>query len=224
MLLTGDSVSWSLGWTVRPDDLDAAMTLDNRAIIGCGAMPSDAQWLVVGRAPQPYGKCERQAEADRLGLEGSPDVVLLWVGAWEVFDHEWKGTRYEVGTEEAVELVERQLQRRLDVYEASGVPTVMSLLGCFGEGADWLGNDRLDPERIQWVNERIRAVAARNRTWVRLIDPTTVLCDEQGNSRTFTTEGDELRPDGAHFEDASSAWFWNAWLAGQLGAALESSG
>ena len=64
------------------------------------------------------------------------------------------------------------------------------------------------------------AVAARNRTWARVVDPRLVLCDETGAAIKTTPDGVEIRADGAHFDSDSAAWFWNTWLAGQLGASF----
>ena len=116
--------------------------------------------------------------------------------------------------------MEQRLQERVDQYRAAGVATVMPTVPCFGTVAPRLGEERYSAERRAWVNERLLAVAARNRTWVRVIDPTPTLCDEQGQARAETPDGVPIRADGAHFDTDSAAWFWNTWLAGQLGAAF----
>ena len=71
------------------------------------------------------------------------------------------------------------------------------------------------------VNGVIRRVAKRNRGWVRLVDPSALLCDADGRAKTETPTGLALREDGAHFTSASAVWFWNTWLAGQVGAAFD---
>ena len=222
VLVTGDSVAWSTVAPFAPELRPPSLVLDNRAIIGCGTLPADAKWDSASRSPEGYFEfCDQQVDADYLGLAAKPDVVMLWVGAWEVYDHIYRGRRYEVGTEAAAELVERQIQIRLDRYEAAGVVTVISMAPCYGPSAPAFGTERQDPERVAWVNERIRAVAEHNRGWVRVVDPSDVLCDADGKARPSLPTGEPIRADGAHFDEASAPWLWDTWLAGQLAAALD---
>ncbi len=83
------------------------------------------------------------------------------------------------------------------------MPTVLSLVPCFGPSPVY-PVERLDPTRIAWVNARVRAVALRNRGWVRLVDPTAQLCGLDGKTRERNDDGVEIRPDGAHFESDSA--------------------
>ncbi len=220
VMIAGDSVGWSLGWDPSPQ-LTSSVQIEGRAIIGCGVMPPASFWVVGGKGAEPYSPyCKEQAEAERIGLESGPDVVLLWLGAWEVYDHVVFGREVRVFSEEFAEIVEQRLQERIDQYRAVGVPTVMPMVPCFGRQAARLGRERYEPERREWVNERLMAVAARNRTWARVIDPTARLCDAEGRSLENTPDGIPIRGDGAHFDTDSAAWFWNTWLAGQLGAAF----
>ena len=103
------------------------------------------------------------------------------------------------------------------------MPTVLPLVPCFGPSPVY-PVERLDARRIAWVNARVRAVALRNRGWVRLVDPTTQLCEPDGTTRERNDQGTEIRPDGAHFERDSAVWFWNGWLAGQLAGAFTDRG
>ena len=220
VMIAGDSVGWSLGWRLA-DGFPASIELTDRAIIGCGLMPRTAEFVVHGRAPERYGDlCLEVAAAERAGLAWGPDVVLLWVGAWEVYDHEVDGRRLRVGTQAYADVLDEQIQQRVDWYRALGIPTIIARVTCFGPNASRLGDERHDPERLAWVNERIEAAARRNRGWVRTIDPTDTLCDAEGEARPSTPDGLELRADGAHFDPETAVWFWNAWLAGQLGSVM----
>jgi len=218
VMIAGDSVGWSLGWDLT-SELTDSVQVEDRAIIGCGVMPPESSFVVAGVGVEPYSDfCLEQDRAEGLGLDSGPDVVRLWLGAWEVYDHDLDGRRLEVFSDEYAAVVEKRLQDRIDRYRTAGVPTVMPTVPCFGEVSANLGDERHDERRRDWVNERLLAVAARNRTWVRVIDPLTVLCDADGGSIATTPDGTPIRADGAHFTSESAAWFWNTWLAGQLGA------
>ncbi|WP_421119431.1 acyltransferase family protein [Aquihabitans daechungensis] len=221
IMVAGDSVGWSLAWALKGGVTDR-VTVQESALIACGLMPPDAKFIVGGRDPEQYGEGCRSADLVELsGLGNVPDVVLLWVGAWEVYDHEYQGVTYRVGTERYATLLRERMQERIDRYRGVGAATIMPVVPCFGPNAARLGKERHDADRIDWVNEQIRAVALRNAGWVRLVDPAPKLCDAEGGFLTATPDGIPLRQDGAHFDPESAIWLWNTWLAGQMGAAFD---
>ena len=44
--------------------------------------------------------------------------------------------------------------------------------------------------------------------------------NEPDEGRDTTETGVPIRADGAHFSAESATWFWDTWLAGQVGAAF----
>ena len=68
---------------------------------------------------------------------------------------------------------------------------------------------------VQAVQE---LASARIKDGLVIDDQRLDLCDENGVAIERTPDDVELRPDGAHFDVHSATWFWNTWLAGQLGA------
>ena len=220
VMVAGDSVGWSVAWGASRDDLTDSVQVSNRALVGCGVLPADTVRVPVSAPAEPYAPlCAKAPDARRIGLAERPDLVLLWIGAWEVFDQRVGGTDYRVGTGRYATLLEDQIQALVDEFRAAGVPTVLPLVPCFGPSPVY-PVERLDPDRIAWVNARVRAVALRNRGWVRLVDPTPQLCGADGKTRERNEAGVEIRPDGAHFESDSAVWFWNTWLAGELAGAF----
>ncbi len=223
VMVAGDSVAWSLAWDLDAD-LTRAVDVSERALIGCGVMPVEGRWRVDADHVHPYrDECAHQAEAEALGITDRPDAAVLWLGAWEVYDQIVDGREVAVGSARYGELLEARLQARVDQYRAGGVPTIMPVVPCYGPPAARLGTQRLDDDRRAWVNARIRAVAHRNRGWVRLVDPDSVLCTPEGEPRPTNDGGLELRPDGTHLTHQSATWFWNTWLAGQVAAAFTSA-
>lgn len=220
VMIAGDSVGWSLGWNLG-GGVNPNVELFDRAVIGCGLMPPDAKFIVTGKEPEQYGDLCKEVDLVELkGLGENPDAVLLWIGAWEVYDHEYQGTSYRVGTKRYAEFLEDRIQQRIDKYRGVGAATIMPVVPCFGENAARLGHERQDAERIDWVNERVREVAKRNVGWVRLIDPDSKLCAD-GEALPANPDGVALREDGSHFTPPAAVWFWNSWLIGQMGAAFD---
>lgn len=221
IMVTGDSVGFTLAWQLGRDVTDS-VELDDRALIGCGVMPAEAAFIVGDAPPARYRTlCRRATEAESRGLAERPDVVLLVLGAWEVYDQSYRGSRYDVGSAAYRRFLEAQLQSRIDRYRGAGAATVIAKVPCFAENAAPLGDERHEQRRIDWVNARIGAVAARNPGWVRTVDPTDVLCDGPDDAKPTTPDGIPLREDGAHFERGAAVWLWNDWLAGQVAAAFQ---
>jgi peptidoglycan/LPS O-acetylase OafA/YrhL len=220
VMVAGDSVGWSLAWKLD-GGVDPSVAIADRAVIGCGLMPPDAKFIVKGLEPEQYGEpCQKADLVELKGLGEGPDVVLLWVGAWEVYDHEYQGKSYRVGTKRYGDFLEERMQERIDKYRGIGAATVLPVVPCFGENAARLGHERQDAKRVDWVNERVRAVAQRNAGWVRLVDPEPKLC-ENGEALATTPDGIPLREDGSHFDPPAAVWLWNTWLVGQMGAAFD---
>jgi len=220
VMIAGDSVGWSLGWKLD-GGVEPSVSLFDRAVIGCGLMPPESEFLVRGREPEQYGElCQSVDLVELKGLGENPDAVLLWIGAWEVYDHEYQGKSYRVGTKRYAEFLEDRIQQRVDKYRGVGAATVMPVVPCFAHNAARLGDERQDAERIDWVNERVRNVAERNAGWVRLVDPDHKLCAD-GKALATTPDGIPLREDGSHFDPPAAVWFWNSWLVGQMGAAFD---
>ena len=221
IMMAGDSVGWSIGWNLQ-HKVTPTVRIQDRAVIGCGLMPPDAKFIAGDRPPEQYGDlCTKADLVELKGLSNHPDAVLLWVGAWEVYDHVYRGKSYRVGTKRYAKFLEERMQERIDRYTGIGAATVMPVVPCFAPNAARLGHERLEADRVDWVNARVRAVAKRNPGWVRLIDPSTKLCTRAGKSLAKTPEGIPLREDGSHFDPPAAIWFWNTWLAGQMGAAFD---
>jgi hypothetical protein len=221
VMIAGDSVGWSLGWGLGPD-LTESVSVSNRALIGCGLMDPGTSFVVGDAPPEQYPElCHQAALAELRGLSESPDAVLLWVGAWEVYDHIADDEVLTVGSKRFARVLEQRIQERIDRYRAVGAVTVIPVVPCFAQGAARLGTERQDTERLDWVNERTRKVAERNRGWVRLIDPWRPLCTDEGEAIAQTPQGIPLREDGSHFDPPAAVWFWNSWLAGQMGAVFD---
>jgi hypothetical protein len=221
VMIAGDSVGWSLGWDLGEDFTDS-VTLGNRALLGCGLMPPESSFSIGDADPEPYHDLCGDADlAEFRGLLDEPDAVLLWIGAWEVYDHVVDGTPYPVGSKRYERLLEQRIQERVDRFKSVGAVTIMPVVPCFAVGAARLGTERQDQERLDWINERVMSVAERNRGWVRLVDPWDLLCTEDGEAILETPDGLPLRQDGSHFDPPAAVWLWNSWLAGQVGAAFD---
>ncbi|MCU1452264.1 MAG: putative O-acetyltransferase [Acidimicrobiales bacterium] len=211
VMITGDSVGWSLGWN---QGLVRDGLVDGRGLIGCGIMPQSQSRWITAALPEPqtyYPNCDRQVEAENLGLAGRPDAVVLSVGTWEIYDQQFADRRWVTGTDPYATLLESLLQERIDRYRFVGAVTLLTLVPCYGDMAPRLGEERRDPQRVRWINGVLRRVAQANPLDVVTIDPGEIFCQD-GRARGPVPGVGDVRPDGVHFSEASARWIWDTWL------------
>ncbi|HEY4375630.1 MAG TPA: acyltransferase, partial [Acidimicrobiales bacterium] len=116
IMVTGDSVGWSLGWGIK-DGTIANAEIDDRGLIGCGVMPQALSKWITAAEPDPQGyyvDCPEQPQAEAIGLQGRPDAVVLSAGTWEIYDQEYLGKRWRVGTKAYGDLLTELLQDRIN--------------------------------------------------------------------------------------------------------------
>lgn len=213
----GDSVGWTIAWFAPQTP---QMRVSDRAVIGCGVLPPTYRWM-VGEDTYPYGdSCTVQAESEAIGLSAGPDVVVLWLGAWEVLDQlKPDGTVLKAESAPAAKEIATSIQNRVDAARAVGAGTLISMVPCLdGRGTRPYSAARRDPKRRAWVNEVIAEVADHNPGWVRLLNPQDVLC--QNDKPIYEIDGMILRSDGTHFGKESAAWFWKTWLTEAISSAF----
>ena len=142
-----------------------------------------------------------------------PEVSVLMIGAWEVFDRVVDGHTLRVGTPE----LERYLLSELDVaagrLTAGGVPLILLSTPCFDEpDTDLAGMSagRNDQSRADWLNRVWRSYADDHKSTVRFVDFGKIVCP--GGEPRQTVDGKTFRYDGVHFTDAGAKYVWK-WLA-----------
>jgi peptidoglycan/LPS O-acetylase OafA/YrhL len=215
--VVGDSTGWTLAWENPPL---AGVRITNGSLLGCGIDPApivvaDAAVVVEGD-PVPCG-----APAEALWHAGitraAPDVVLLTMGAWEVFDR-WPegGQRLDVGTPAWSTWMGASLERVTGALVQWAPQAVIAItdVPCFDEREDWLGgptSPRNDPARVGAVNEVLRSFAAANPDRIAVVPMASWVCP--GGVPLAEVDGVTLRPDGVHVADEGAALLWERQLA-----------
>ena len=215
VMVTGDSVAWSMGWEMS--DAVPGVRIDDRAMIGCGTMPAGTEWIARDLSePQPYPPtCRLQARAEAAGLAAHPNVVVLGVGAWEVYDQLYEGRRLRAGGDALRRLVVARLDQRIGTYLAAGAQVIVPLVACYGRMLPPHGPERHDPKLRAWMNGILWEVAARRGPRVTVVDPTSLLCNDGGTRvRHYAGLTDGVpRPDGAHYDLPGRRWLWAHFLS-----------
>jgi len=214
--VVGDSVGYSL--LASGPRIVGMRVVGGGAYLGCGVMASD--YVVDGKVlvEDLEGKdCRGWSTRWRTAGANSPDVVLITLGSWEVYDHYINGRQLTVGTAAYRRALLASLDEGLGYLSTRRKPRVALLnVPCYDErDADQSGSSlpRNDPARVRWVNGVFKEFAQRHSDQVELIDFADFLCP--GGRPLAKVHGIELRPDGVHFSLQSSSIVWR-WLAPQL--------
>jgi hypothetical protein len=195
----------------------------NGAVIGCGLDPAPA---LVGGAPFPHNgqpvACADSPHYAAHAAAADPDVVLVTLGPWEVYDRRLPdGSDLEVGTD----AWQAWLQESLDHFArrmAAAAPharIAVTDVPCYAERSGWLGgpdSPRNDPVRVAAVNEVIDDVLARYPRRLARLSIADALCP--GGEAGATLGGAALRPDGVHVSGPAAPLLWERVLLPQLRA------
>ncbi len=204
LAIFGDSQGMTL-LRNKPADLGRYFATSDATIEGCG--------VVVGRVTSSSG--ERRdlsvactgwasrwaASARRL----DPQIALVMLGAWEVFDLDTTTGNLEFASREWDAYVAKQLQQGIDALRASGATVALSLLPCYrpvrGSAGFW--PERGDDTRTRHVNQLLRAAAAADPAHVHTIEPPAQFCTDPkiSVSRNY-------RWDGVHYYKPGAALYF----------------
>jgi peptidoglycan/LPS O-acetylase OafA/YrhL/lysophospholipase L1-like esterase len=214
VLLVGDSVAFSLGYNAR-SAVVPGISSKTGAIIGCGVVRG--QQVVGGTARTPSARCEdwpNRWAADVRTFD--PDVAVIMIGAWEVFDRKVGDRVLAVGTPEWQRYLLDEMETGLGIVGARGAPVVLLTVPCYSEPERQLGqpaSERNDPKRVAAVNRALQALVARHTRRLHLIDLGGFLCP--GGKDAGTIDGVKMRRDGVHFTPEGARVVWR-WLGPQL--------
>jgi len=218
ILVAGDSVAWSLAY---PFDQKAhpEVAVSSTTIFGCGV---GVQQIVVDDVvTQRQEQCDTWPDTWRKAVEDvKPDVSVLVVSAWDIYDHEVDGQHLTVGSSAYSDYLLGRLGRAVDTLGAGGRPVVVVNSGCYDQesfsiqGVD-LAPDRNNASRAQAVNAVVRRLAALRPGQVSVADLFSLTCRNGHYSRSLS--GTELRSDGVHFTTDGAREVWD-WLLPQLRA------
>jgi len=212
--LVGDSVAFRLGYDYQPGTVPG-MALETDAIIGCGV--ARAANVERGRVQPLPAQCAGWPSMWRAGVARvRPDVALLVVGAWEVYDKRVGDRTLRVGTAEYERYLDGELRLAYDTLARRSPRIAMLNVPCYRQRQAGLGPEsavRNDPARVAWLNQVLARFVAARRDRVVLIDLHGLLCP--GGRYRDRLDGRQVRDDGVHFSPDGADLVWR-WLGPQL--------
>jgi peptidoglycan/LPS O-acetylase OafA/YrhL len=190
----GDSQGMTLLINV-PKDTGKYVAFKDDTIEGCG--------FLLGRVTSRSGEhhdltanCGNwQSEWTSRAARDRPDIAMIMVGAWDVFDMTVNGESLTFGTPAWDAYFNGQYQRALSALRPSVNHVAISLLPCYRPVRASAGYwpERGDDSRTRHVNALLSAAAA-TYSWVTLIHPPHQFCDDPKIATSLN-----YRWDGVHY-------------------------
>jgi peptidoglycan/LPS O-acetylase OafA/YrhL len=207
LVIFGDSQGMTL-LRNKPADLGRYFAASDATIEGCG--------VLVGRVASRSGErrdltpacsgwtARWSASAKRL----APQIALVMIGAWEVFDLTTPTTgTLTFGSPQWDSHVSNAIRQGVTALRASGAQVALSLLPCYRpvKASAGFWPERGDDDRTRHVNTLLRAAAAADPTRVHVIEPPVQFCTDPkiSTSRSY-------RWDGVHYYKPGAALYFKA--------------
>lgn len=217
VLLVGDSVAYTYGLGFDRERSDAAdVAVWNQGVLFCELVAGDRRTGTGEEFPASDRCADWPTTWARQVEQFTPEVAVLSLGPWEIFDRKIDGSWVEFGTPAYDTVLDTDLQRAVDVLSSRGAHVVLLTMPPIER------NDPATPEwtpagqvRIDHFNDRLRAVAAANPATTTVIDVAAWLCPD-GTCRRLP-DGQSFRPDGMHYS-VPGATDVAGWLGPQLRA------
>jgi peptidoglycan/LPS O-acetylase OafA/YrhL len=187
----------------RPDGLDPLLRLTDDTIEGCG--------ILGGTISSASGQT-RDLDADCAGWQSTwaahaardkPQIAVIEIGAWEVFDDRVNGTMLRFGTSGWDDYFDRQLASGIGVLRKAGSQVALLSVPCYqpiSAGGLQALPERGDRKRTSHVNTLLRSAARAEPSHVFFIRSPIQFCNDPdvvGNTG--------YRWDGVHFYKPGAA-------------------
>lgn len=191
----GDSQGMTLLLNV-PSDTGKYVAFKNDTIEGCG--------ILLGKVTSRSGErrdlsasCPNwQSVWTSRAVRDKPDIGLIMIGAWDVFDLTVGGTKLTFGSPAWDAHFNGELTKAVTAVRTSGAKVALSLLPCFRPVRRSAGfwPERGDDDRTRHVNTLLTAAAAANPSYITAVDPPSEFCDDPKISQSLS-----YRWDGVHY-------------------------
>jgi len=168
----------------------------------------DGTWITTG------SECpDHDTYWSQLIESKDPDVVIMLMGAWDLYSRDWGNGKVAPGDREFDMRYRTALDTSMKVLSAKGAEVVVLTTPCFAPAPGERAGPQHDPDRaVRLAQIQRDAVESFNEgnppADAVLIDLNAITCD---GGFTETRDGVAWRPDGSHFSvDGSrvaAAWF-----------------
>ena len=198
LTVVGDSQAHSLAINL-PAGIESTFTVTDGSVEGCGVYDSGTVLSSRASFKRSFGDCAGWAAKWARAAEASnAEVVLVVLGAWDVFDLKLADATLVFASPQADAYYTSQLQMGIDAVVATGAQVALLEAPCMrpkdvkGAGVPALP-ERGDDARTAHLNGLLRSVAAADAAHVTFVAGPTEWC----NDETISTDLN-YRWDGVH--------------------------
>ena len=207
--IIGDSVGITLDLN-QPSSSRAVLTVGDSSIEGCGLIEVGAM-ISGGRTRRNFSACVNVVDRWLASIDRTnPEIALVVIGAWEVFDLQLDGAVVPFGSAEHDAVLLDALNRLMEGFLSRDVSVAFLEVPCQfprpGGGLTPLP-ERGERWRTDHLNNLIRQAISRehpfNDRW-RMVTSPPGLCDDPAIG-----DNPSIRWDGTHFGPAGGTLVWN---------------
>ena len=215
LLVAGDSVAVTLENGVRRV-IDPSVFVVGGGELGCALLTSPRAMTFDGTWKENGSECpDHDAYWAQLIDAQTPDVVVLLLGAWDLYARDWGNGAVVPGDREFDQNYRTALGESLRVLASKGAEVIVLTTPCFAPNAGEKSGPQHDPARAQQLASLQREVVdAFNDSSppvpASIADLQAITCD---SGFTATRDGVSWRPDGVHFSvdgaQVAARWLLN---------------
>lgn len=183
LVIVGDSMAHSLKVNL-PDGIESTFTATDGSVEGCSVYDSGKAVSARDGFTRSFSGCagweQKWASAAQ---QGSAEVALVVLGAWDVFDVTLDGQSLPFGSAANDQRFTAGLQKGIDALGAVGTKVALLEVACMrpkdvkGAGVPALP-ERGDDSRVAHINELLRQVAAANPGRAAFVTGPAEYCSE----------------------------------------------
>jgi hypothetical protein len=216
VLVAGDSVAFTLAYWGPSPRVARQLSISGAAILGCGIVVGPI--VSEGKTIKASSECKGwEGRYQQAVQKSKPEVSLLMIGAWEVFDRIVDGKTLRVGTPAMERYLTGQLDAAGTLLTANHARLIVLTVPCYRPPDLQVGSagsaERADEHRIAWVNDVLERYVAAHPP-ATMLDLRGLLCP--GGKFLSHHDGKPLRTDdGIHLTQDGARYVWD-WLEPRL--------
>jgi peptidoglycan/LPS O-acetylase OafA/YrhL len=206
VVVFGDSQGMTLLLN-KPADLDRYLRITDATIEGCGIMLARVSSRSGERRNLADSCSNWQPTWAQRARKLRPQIALVMLGAWDVFDLTIDGRLVPFSTPAWDARFTDALHRGTGELKRAGAQVALSLLPCYRpvRGSAGLWPERGDDERTRHVNTLLRAAAAADPAHTFLVEPPESFCTDPKIGANVA-----YRWDGVHYYKPGSRLYFAA--------------
>jgi peptidoglycan/LPS O-acetylase OafA/YrhL len=200
----GDSQAMTL-LINKPADLGRYINAIDASIEGCGVLLGNVASR-SGERRNLTNNCRNwKPEWNRKVNNLRPEIAVIMIGAWDVFDLTLDGKKMTFGSADWDANFVLNVTAGIDVLRAAGADVAISLLPCYRplDKSAGFWPERGDDDRTRHVNELLTTAAASYGDEVHTLEPPTEFC-----TKPSVAKNTAYRWDGIHYYKKGAALYF----------------